>query len=160
MPVIGEIQRGATIGYKSSGKFIWSTCVCGKKTRWVALVDNKPRDIYCRSCSGLRERAYSWKGGRRIKNGYIRIMLNPNDFFYPMTDKQGTVLEHRLIVAKSLRRNLHLWETIHHKNGIRDDNRKENLQLTSTDVHNSLTRMQHKIDYLQGILDKHGIKYQ
>lgn len=69
----------------------------------------------------------SWKGGRHIGvNGYTYVYA-PN---HPSI--KGTypyILEHRLVAEKILKRYLTSDEIIHHINGIRDDNRPENLYL-------------------------------
>jgi len=53
------------------------------------------------------------------KNGYVIIR-----------DSLGrAVAEHRVVMEKKLNRTLLKWESVHHINGIRNDNHPDNLEL-------------------------------
>ena len=75
---------------------------------------------------------YRWSPGTRRKNdqGYIVTCVG-DSWPWPEMCHQGKnrLLEHRKVMAESLGRALLPTETVHHVNGIRDDNRVENLQL-------------------------------
>ena len=73
-----------------------------------------------------------WKGGRwRIQQGYIYV-YQPE---HANATKAGYVMEHRLVMSRHLGRPLKRNEFVHHLNGIKDDNRMENLQLTTLGQH-------------------------
>jgi len=72
----------------------------------------------------------SWKGGRsKHASGYWNVHIPKDDPYACMRSETGYVLEHRLVMAKSLGRPLYRHETVHHINGVRTDNRLTNLQL-------------------------------
>jgi hypothetical protein len=62
-------------------------------------------------------------------SGYVSVPISTSEPFYEMVNSHGHVMEHRLVMAKQLGRPLLPTETVHHKNGVRDDNRLENLEL-------------------------------
>lgn len=71
-------------------------------------------------------KATHWKGGiTKHKDGYI-FLYQPN---HPFAIHKRYVFEHRLIMEQMLRRYLKPQERVHHINGIKNDNRKENLKL-------------------------------
>lgn len=136
---IGEVRIGTAIGKKGANRFIWQACKdCGKK-RWVSLLRGIPKSVRCYPCSvkyQYGEGNGNWKGGRyKLWNGYIMLTLAPEDFYYPMCSASGHVQEHRLVMAKHLNRCLLPWEIVHHRNGVRDDNRFENLQLLPAQIY-------------------------
>ncbi len=139
MPQIGEIKYGKELG-KNNAKgnmFQWLSCsICGKE-RWVMYHKVKGYRHNCSQCANKETgkkrigcNSEKWKGGRFIDSqGYVKIWVSPQDDYYPMAGKDKYILEHRLIMAKYLGRFLTRKEIIHHKNGIKTDNRIENLEL-------------------------------
>lgn len=77
------------------------------------------------------EKHNHWKGGRIVTSfGYVRIYSpkHPSNRF-------GYVLEHRLVMEKKIGRYLTKEEVVHHLNGVKNDNRPENLAILEAGEH-------------------------
>lgn len=66
------------------------------------------------------------------------ILLASTSKYYPMVQSNGKIAEHRLVMALHLKRCLTSDEVVHHKNGIRGDNRVRNLLLTDKSNHSKI----------------------
>ena len=84
----------------------------------------------CRTCLHTGPTSTTWRGGRVTKHGYIYVKVySGHPFYESMANSLGYIAEHRLVMAEHLGRPLSSTEVVHHKNGIRTDNRIENLEL-------------------------------
>jgi hypothetical protein len=73
------------------------------------------------------EKSSRWKGGTTMRRGYVLEIAHG----HPSIEgtKRRYVLQHRLVMEKMIGRYLEADEHVHHKNGIKSDNRPENLEL-------------------------------
>lgn len=127
-------------------------CDCGRQKE---VQTNSLRRGFTKSCGCLRSETVrnrmtgaenpGWKGGRnRTKDGYIKVSGGEN------RDR----LEHHLMMEKFLGRGLTPDETVHHRNGVRDDNRIENLELWASN-HPSGQRVEDLVGWAKELLRKH-----
>lgn len=113
-------------------------CPVCKSIRWVGInnINTKTFSYQCKICSARKQ----YNPHKIDKSGYKLIplfILSEEDrkIAIPMCNANKTVREHRLIMAKHLGRSLTKEEIVHHKNGIKSDNRIENLMLLTTKTH-------------------------
>lgn len=120
-------------------------CSCG------ADKARSDRDL-CFNCKPLDSRR---SGPRRVRvtnrDGYILVDAKN----HPYRNAHNRVFEHRLVMEASIGRYLTPEETVHHKNGVRDDNRIENLELWCKSHHPG-QRVVDQISWAMMILTSHG----
>jgi hypothetical protein len=74
-----------------------------------------------------------WAGGKmRTSGGYVAVKVPDG---HHLRQAHGYAYEHRLVAEEMLGRRLGADEVVHHKNGRRDDNRPENLEITTRKSH-------------------------
>ena len=107
-------------------------CGCGETT---TLFRGKYRQ-FISGHNGKGEGNGRWKGGEfKDKDGYILVKC-PD---HPFANFHGYVKKHRLIYEQYYNCCLLPWIEIHHINGIKDDNRIENLLPLSKRDHAIIT---------------------
>lgn len=95
---------------------------------------SKRKDVEWSSKFPSGEDSPNFQGGKYIDDkGYVRV-LRPD---HPRNIR-GYTYEHRLVMEHYLGRYLEPWETVHHINEIKVDNRLDNLFLCSHKEHSAL----------------------
>lgn len=81
----------------------------------------------CRDCAA-KARREGPAPHRRIRNNFGYVLLH-GYHGHPNANHRGDILEHTKVMADHLGRALLPGENVHHRNGVRDDNRLDNLEL-------------------------------
>lgn len=103
-----------------------------KKARKLGIYKNKNIEFINRSIARKGEKASNWNGGRRkTSKGYIQI-LKPN---HPRSDSAGYVMEHIVVFEEETGIRIPPNCCIHHLNGVKSDNRIENLCMMTHAAH-------------------------
>lgn len=102
-----------------------------------------------------RDRPLTERPVTKRSDGYLEIALPPWHWCYPMASKsRHSVMVHRLVMAEHLGRLLQHEEIVHHVNGIREDNRLENLELRTPKTH----PLSYQDAYAKGLKDGSNIR--
>jgi len=96
-------------------------CSCGNERTVRHAHLRSGRTKTCHACLQRGKNNSNWKDERPRRNGYVLV---PD----PHGEKRYTT-EHQLVMEKHLGRRLHKNEVVHHRNGVRHDNRLKNLEL-------------------------------
>ena len=121
--------------------FVSYNCIrCGKEFTRFDQPSRFHKTAYCGLC-----KPNEGKAGRYCdSSGYMHLTVEKDS-------KLVRMLEHRWVMEQQLGRALYGDEVVHHINGIKDDNRPENLKIT--------IRAKHGIGYIDGYREGYQAGY-
>lgn len=84
----------------------------------------------CGMILSARKRTGRLRGtpGRIVQRGLYLREFSPD---HPNKDRGGYVAHHRRVMERHIGRYLEVWEKVHHRNGVKTDNRIENLEIVT-----------------------------
>lgn len=135
-----------------------------KRTEWQRKYDRKKsgRPLDSPLIRAPKGSGHIDKNGYKTIPGYInelgyRVLSDKN---HPNASKTGKnkykVFEHTVVMCAHLGRPLRKGESVHHKNGIRNDNRIENLELWHKGQQPAGQRAEDKIQWAKEFLEEYG----
>lgn len=155
------------------------TCAaCGKKSDIydAHIVRSFRENTFTGCCSTCRPRHRKppktlKSNGRFLRGNYIfrhiRTFLSEEQAVLKQMQLHNGIYiaEHRAVIAIHLKRPLEITESVHHLNGIKTDNRIENLQLYQTGTHsrqhikvfNRILELEAEITRLQNIIQDNNL---
>lgn len=137
--------------------------LCDKHYREQLKVDRLCSVSYCDRLATAKEMCYSHRRQQRKGRPITPIKkrassgegsINKNGYRI-VTVNGASAMEHRHVMEQYLGRKLLPEETVHHRNGVRDDNRIENLELWSS-RHPGGQRVEDLLTYAKEILELYG----
>jgi len=127
-----EIKLKEIFPYKSTEELVLimgrSKASIIHKAYRLKLKKNKEAEFIHRHNANTKDNNPTWKGGKKTRLGYVLILVGENRYMQ----------EHRAIMSDYLGRSLTINEVVHHINGIKSDNRIENLRLMTNSEHTTL----------------------
>jgi len=114
--------------------------------RWLRYFEIPLRDIHddiIRKQRGHTGNKHPKWLGKRNLGGYIYTYFPE----HPCSNKQGYMAQHRIVAEQILGRQIEKEEVVHHINGDRTDNRKENLFPTNRVQHQKASASLMNIGY-------------
>ncbi len=162
LKVLKRMQNGK----KNTVRYLCE-CDCGNE-KIIAYGSLTRKDKFStKSCGCLIKKNKFYKpyipvpknNSRKDSYGYVRLYKpNHNYLNYESKSQSRWIGEHISAMSEYLQRPIQKGEQIHHKNGIRNDNRIENLELWSKS-HPSGQRVKDVIDFCRWYLEKYEAEY-